>query len=168
MVTNVTGSQMENSVSPSLFSPPYCTGTCSGAIYLFSHPIQTRHRKHTCYREKYDQRQLDKGKNETNLTHLKRVSADFDGPANTNLLFVLWVRKGLIILLKAKYHHGTLIKIFGQIPKHDSDSHQSRWFNLISFNAKHHHRTFKLKNFHKNRSLILTRNHTIQLNFPKN
>jgi hypothetical protein len=43
---------------------------------------------------------------------LKRVSTDFDGPANTNLLFVLCVRKGLIILLYARYHQGTLINTF--------------------------------------------------------
>lgn len=45
-------------------------------------------------------------------TYLNRVSADLDGPANTNLLLVLWVKKGLIILLKARYHHGTLINTF--------------------------------------------------------
>lgn len=43
------------------------------------------------------------------FTNLKRVSADFDGPANTNLLLVLWVIKGLIIVWNARYHHGTLI-----------------------------------------------------------
>lgn len=32
-------------------------------------------------------------------TDLKRASADLDGPAKTNLLLVLWVRKGLIIRL---------------------------------------------------------------------
>jgi len=44
--------------------------------------------------------------------YLKRVSADLEGPANTNLLFVLCVRNGLIILFTAKYHHGTLINTY--------------------------------------------------------
>ena len=35
---------------------------------------------------------------ETEMIYLKRVSADLDGPANTNLLLVLCVKKGLIIL----------------------------------------------------------------------
>lgn len=43
---------------------------------------------------------------------MKRVSADLARPAKTNLLLVLWVRKGLIILLKARYHHGTLMNTF--------------------------------------------------------
>jgi hypothetical protein len=47
-----------------------------------------------------------------NCTYLKRVSADLDGPANTNLLFVLCVRKGLIILLNVRYHHGTFMNTF--------------------------------------------------------
>jgi hypothetical protein len=46
------------------------------------------------------------------MTYLKRVSADLEGPANTNLLLVLRVRKALIILEKARYHQGTLIKIY--------------------------------------------------------
>lgn len=45
-------------------------------------------------------------------TYLKRVSEDLEEPANTNLLLVLCVRKGLIILEKARYHQGTLIKIY--------------------------------------------------------
>lgn len=32
------------------------------------------------------------------VTNLKRVSADLEGPAKTNLLLVLCVKKGLIIL----------------------------------------------------------------------
>lgn len=40
---------------------------------------------------------------------MNKVSDDLDGPAKTNLLLVLCVRKGLIILLNARYHHGTLI-----------------------------------------------------------
>jgi hypothetical protein len=47
-----------------------------------------------------------------NYTYLKSVSADLDGPAKTNLLFVLCVRKGLIILLNVRYHHGTLMNTF--------------------------------------------------------
>jgi len=46
------------------------------------------------------------------MTYLKRVSADLEEPANTNLLLVLCVRKGLIILEKARYHQGTLMKIY--------------------------------------------------------
>lgn len=52
----------------------------------------------------------DKAKFETLCPHLKRVSVDLEGPAKTNLLLVLWVRKGLIILFTARYHHGTLMK----------------------------------------------------------
>jgi hypothetical protein len=43
------------------------------------------------------------------VPNLKRVSADLAGLANTNLLLVRWVRNGLIILLAARYHHGTLM-----------------------------------------------------------
>ena len=42
--------------------------------------------------------------------YLNRVSTDFAGPAKTNLLLLLCVRNGLIILLTARYHHGTLMK----------------------------------------------------------
>lgn len=52
-----------------------------------------------------------KKEKETEMIYLKRVSADLDGPANTNLLLVLCVKNGLIILEKARYHQGTLINI---------------------------------------------------------
>lgn len=48
-------------------------------------------------------------KNDRKIADSKRASEDLDGPAKTNLLFVLCVKKGLIIRLKARYHHGTLM-----------------------------------------------------------
>jgi hypothetical protein len=43
------------------------------------------------------------------IPNLKRVSADLAGLAKTNLLLVRCVRNGLIILLAARYHQGTLM-----------------------------------------------------------
>lgn len=39
MISSVAGSALVNSCSPSLLSPPYCAGTCSGAMYLNFHNI---------------------------------------------------------------------------------------------------------------------------------
>ena len=42
-------------------------------------------------------------------SNLKSVSADLPGLQKTILLLVRWVRNGLITLLAARYHHGTLM-----------------------------------------------------------
>lgn len=81
IVTSVTASETVKSDSSSLYKPPNCTGTCSGATCL------NQPKKKMNYTTSLSISELNSSKSLG--THLKRMSADLEGPAKTNLLFVL-------------------------------------------------------------------------------
>ena len=97
-MTSEAGSSKEKSglqSQGSTLNPPYCTGTCSGDMYLYSPHFSTYE---SDGRKETKQANETTKKKRTNISnvYLKRVSADLDGPANTNLLFDLGVMNGPI------------------------------------------------------------------------
>lgn len=118
-VISVVGSSIVNSglhSQKSTLSPPYWVGTCSGDIYLIQHTrkhmlINYTRWDYNSFRGKQKKekefhlefrwwcvKNCSTKTKKSMITYLKRVSAVFAGPENTNLLLVLWVKNGLIIV----------------------------------------------------------------------